>query len=286
MPPSAPRAGLVVGTVLCGRYRVTRFLRRGGAAEVFLAVDEREHRTVVVKVPNDECMRRAVERERFQREVKFLRLIAHPHVVPFLDQGEEPGFAFVVLAHMPGGSLIDRLALRGTGSPPMLPVADLAHWLVDVSSALDFMHERGVIHRDLSPENVLFDAEGRARVADFGISKAIVGEASLTPSGYAVGKPDFMDPEQILDHKLTGASDQYALATVVYVLLAATPPHPRGSLGTLLLSKTRDDATPLAVKAPHLPASVTSAVDRALRRDPSERFASCLAFARAAIVGL
>ena len=286
VPTSAPRSGLVIGTVLLGRYRVKEFLRRGGAAEIFLAEDEREHRTVVVKVPNDECMKLAVERERFQREASFLAQLTHPHIVPFLDAGEDQGFAFVILAHMSGGSLVDRVHAQGTGAPPTLPVADLVTWLEDIASALDFMHGKGVIHRDLSPENILFDDEGRARIADFGISKAVVGQTSLTKSGFAVGKPEFMDPEQILDHVLTGATDQYSLATVVYVVLSGKAPYRRGSLGTLLWAKTHEDAVPLSSTAPHLPASVVAAVDRALRRDPAQRFPTCVDFAKAALVGI
>ena len=282
---TTPRSGLVPGALLLDRYRLRSFLGRGGAAEVFLADDERDGGQVVVKVPVDECLRRASERERFRREIAFLARLVHRNVVRVLEAGEERGVAFAVLAYLSGGSLRDRLIARRARAAPAPSPDELASWLPGIASALDFIHASGVLHRDLTPANVLFDAAGVASLTDFGLAKAVHGEASLTPLGFAVGTPAYLAPEQIRDRPLTGRCDQYALATVVYEFVAGRTPFPTDSLGRLLLLKSREDAPSLAIVAPDAPGPVAVAVDRGLRRDPLERFATCEEFAKAVLAG-
>lgn len=280
----APRGGAVVpGTLLLGRYRVDARIGVGGASEVHAATDLVRGGVVAVKVPDAACLRRASERARFRREVDRLLRISHPGIVAFLAAGEVDGVPFLVLEHLDGGSLADRLR-----AAPLPRTADdgrraLDGWLGPVAGALDAIHGAGVVHRDVKPSNLLFDAKGRPRVADFGLSRAVHGDSSLTPQGCAVGTPDYLAPEQVRDLPVTAATDQYALACVVFEALAGAPPFPRSSLGRLLLAKATEPAPSLARAAPWCPPALVRAVDRGLERRPEDRFPTCAAFAVAAL---
>ena len=284
LKPRAPRSVVAPGTLLLGRYRVEGLIGVGGAAEVHRATDVVTGVPVAVKVPDPACLRRESERARFRREVRHLLSVSHPGVVAFLAAGEADGVPFVVLEHLAGGSLADRFKAR---TPPRDAVGArdaIAGWLGPVAEALDAVHAVGVVHRDVKPSNVLFDAAGRARLADFGLSRAVHGDSSLTPSGYAVGTPDHLAPEQVRDLPLTGAADQYALASVVFEAVAGTPPFPRASLGRLLLMKATERAPSLATAAPWCPVALVDAVARGIERAPQDRYASCAAFAAACLV--
>lgn len=266
---------------MLGRYRVAARLAEGGAAEVLRARDERDGAEVVIKVPLGACQQRALERERFRREVEVLRRLDHPSIVPVLDAGEERGLVFAVFPYLAGGSLRDRLRPTGGGSAAPLPLAQLHSWLPAVAEALDYAHGQGVIHRDVTPGNVLFDLQGRAWLADFGLAKAVWGETSLTPQGFAVGSPAYLAPEQVRDLPATGRTDQYALATIVYEWSAGRLPFPDASLGRLLLLKAREQPASLRSVAPGAPEPLVAAVDRALSREPSLRHSTCQAFVSA-----
>jgi len=281
VPARLARTTFAPGSVLLGRFRIDGLVGRGSAAEVLGALDEHEGGRVVVKVPKDECLKRPLERERFRRETTFLMRLVHPGVVRMLAAGEERGIAFAVLAHLPGGSLLDRMRPPDAPAGRAIELDRLAGPLLDVAGALDHIHAEGVLHRDLKPTNVLFDAAGAALVSDFGLAKAIHGESSLTPKGLAVGTPAYLAPEQIRDLRLTARCDQYALAVMMYEALSGRTPFSGESLGRLLLQKSRGDAPSLALAAPNAAPHVVAAVDRALRRDAAARFATCLEFARA-----
>lgn len=282
-PPPVRATTLRPGTLVLGRYRVGTIEGRGGSAEIIGARDERSGRDVVVKVPSAECQGRPAERERFRREIAFLRTLVHPHIVPILDAGEEQGLDLAVLARLAGGTLADRRARLGVGEPPRGPVADLPAWLPAIASALDFIHAARVFHRDLKPANILFDGEGTACLADFGLAKALSGETSLTPGGCSVGTPEYLSPEQIRDERPTAAADQYALGTIVYEWLAGCTPFPAASLGKLLWMKASDETPSLAVAVPAAAPALVAAVDRATRREAEARFPSCTAFATAVL---
>lgn len=280
---AGPRTSLAPGTVLLGRFRVEGYLASGGAADVFLAGALDDGARVVVKVPEPGCLRRAAERARFRREVDHLARVAHPHVVRVLAAGEAEGTPFVVLEHLAGGSLADRFRADPPGRDLEHDLAALRGWLPSVASALDAIHGVGVVHRDVKPSNVLFDDAGRAHLADFGLSKALHGESSLTPRGFAVGTPEYLAPEQVRDDPVGPAADQYALATLVFEAVAGRPPFPRASLGRLLLAKVREPAPSLRDAAAGVPSPLAVAVARGLATDAAARFPSCGALADACL---
>jgi len=278
------RPVLAPGYVLRDRYVVEELMGEGAMASVWRARDRHLDRPVAVKVPRDEWSSSPAFVERFSREVRRLVGLEHPHIVRLYDLLEQDGRTIAVLAYLDGGNLRDRIARAGAGRPLRLPAGDLAAWLPTVASALDFIHARGVVHRDVKPENILFDAAGHAHVADFGIAKAKGVEESLTPSNRFVGTPGYLAPEALRTLDLTPQADQYALATSAFETVAGAAPFPPGALPASVARRIAEDAPRASQVAPDasIPAALDAALARALARDPSARFPSCAAFAAAA----
>ena len=281
-----PPATLDVGTKLKDRYRIDALLDRGDMGSVWRGQDEVLGRPVVVKIPHREHLDVPGFLERFEREVKRLVALQHSHIVPIYDAGRFEGTPYAVLAFLTGGNLARRVENRGLGEPKRLPAHDLRTWLADVAGALDFIHAQRVIHRDVKPANILFDGDGRAHVSDFGISKSLTGENSLTPSECMVGTPSYVPPEairlEVESSPPSGRFDQYSLATVVYEVVSGYLPFSSGSVATVLLRKAREKPASLGRIAPGTPASLVAAVDRALSIAPEDRYDSCGGFAAAA----
>ena len=235
-----------VGRLLDGRYRVEEVLGRGGMGSVYLALDERMGRPVVVKVPHSRFLAEPGFRERFAREVRAQTELEHPHVARALDAGSVDGVPYAVLQHLGGGSLRDRISERGG----RLSSAEVGEWLPAVASALDFIHRQGMVHRDVKPGNVLFDDDGNVYLADLGIAKALgTLDTSLTQTGATPGSPDYMGPEVSTGAELGPAYDQYALAAVVYQALSGRLPHEADTPLRLLYLKASEPPTPLRAVA-------------------------------------
>ncbi len=182
--------------------------------------------------------------------------------------------------------------MAGDGRPLPLPPASLATWLPNVAQALDFIHAQGYVHRDVKPANILFDAHGNAYLSDFGVAKALAagGESarakSLTGAGMVLGTPHYMAPELILGQPFDGRIDQYALAATVHELLSGWPPIDGPTGPAVLVQQTVQPPPPLDTLVPEIPRTLAAAVLRALAKPPSQRFANCAQFARAALTGL
>jgi serine/threonine protein kinase len=270
------------GRLLLGVYHVERRLADGGMGSVYLAQDTNLGRRVVVKVPHARFLGEPGFRARFRREIEELVRLEHPHVVRILARGEEDGVPFFVLQYLGGGSLEDRLA-RGTQTP-----ADAAAWLEPIARTLDFVHARGVVHRDVKPANILFDEEGHVFLSDFGVVKALGKDdgADLTAVGTGIGSPVYMAPEQSIGRAVSAASDQYALASTLYESLLGVPPFGKASVVEVLVRKGREEAVPLRSLLTDLPAACDAAVARSLTREPAGRFPSCGALAEAFRAGI
>jgi cytochrome c-type biogenesis protein CcmH/NrfG len=266
---------------LAGRYTISRELGRGGMASVWLARDLRHDREVAIKVIHPEIAV-AMGVDRFVREIRLTAHLQHPHIVPVLDSGTFtaaggatlPWFA---MAYLPGESLRARLEREG-----QLPVEDAVRIAREAAEALAAAHREGVVHRDIKPENLLV-ADGRTWVADFGIAKALIetGGEQLTSTGFVVGTPAYMSPEQAAGDRIDARSDQYSLAGVLYEMLTGEPPFTGASVQMIIARQMSEAPRAIRPVRPSVPPAVESAVMRALERLPADRFPSIAAFAAA-----
>jgi len=265
-----------LGRTLVSRYEVKRRLAKGGMGTVYAARDRHLGRTVVIKVPRRDLLANRRRRDLFLREIEDLKRFDQPHVVRILDKGEHEGMPFAVLQYCEGGSLEDRL--RAAPDQRLDPAAVLS-WLRDIAGALDVIHARGVVHRDVKPANILFDNRGEVYLSDFGVAKSYSIDGSRA-TGLA-GSPAYMAPEQALGTKLAGTTDQYSLAVTVYRALAGEVPFREKAVFALLARKQRGKPRDLRQVAPDLRRSVAAVVMQAMSRDAADRYPSCTAFADA-----
>jgi serine/threonine-protein kinase len=258
---------------LADRYPIERAVGRGGMATVYLARDAKHHRDVAVKVLHPE-LAAGLGTERFLREIRIEAGLQHPHILPLHDSGEADGFLYYVMPFVVGESLRQRLE-RET----RLPLDDALAITADVADALGYAHAQGVVHRDIKPENILL-SNGHALVADFGIAKAVelAGDSKLTETGWGMGTPAYMSPEQIVGEPADGRSDVYGLGCVVYEMLAGQPPFPAASARAMFTRHQLDPPTPLRNARPEVPAEVEAAVLTALAKLPADRFATASEF--------
>jgi eukaryotic-like serine/threonine-protein kinase len=275
-PPIQSHSELTEGQTL-GPYRVLRPLGRGGMATVYLARDERHHRSVALKVLHPD-LAHALGAERFLREIEVAANLTHPHILPLHDSGEAEGRLYYVMPYVEGESL--RECLTRETQLAVEPALQIAR---EVADALAYAHGQGVIHRDIKPENILLSG-GHALVADFGIARALgrAGEAHLTDAGMALGTAAYMSPEQARGAPhLDGRSDVYSLGCVVYEMLAGEPPY-TGPTAEAIIAKRFSDPVPRVRRVrPSIPVQVEQAVTRALATVPADRFATAAEFAQA-----
>ncbi|NJN00870.1 MAG: serine/threonine protein kinase [Aquincola sp.] len=185
-------------------YRILRTLGQGGMASVFLAVQESLDREVALKVMAPALAASPEFAERFLKEGKLTAKLQHPNVVTIHDIGVHNGIYYLSAEFIPRGTLKERITDEG------LSVGEALNVLSDIAHGLDYAHEKGVVHRDVKPGNVLFRKDGRAVLADFGIAKAMDGGTSSTMAGMSVGTPDYMSPEQLRGEDVDGRTDLYA----------------------------------------------------------------------------
>jgi serine/threonine-protein kinase len=255
---------------LADRYRIERELGRGGMATVYLAEDLKHHRPVAVKVLRPE-LAAAIGPERFLREIKLTARLDHPHILPLHDSGEAGGFLYYVMPYVEGGSLRDRL-----NREKQLPIDDAIQLTREVAGALDFAHQQNIVHRDIKPENILL-AAGHARVADFGIARAIdtAGGDRLTETGLAIGTAGYMAPEQAAgESDLDGRSDIYALGCVLYEMLSGQPPFIGATRAAVVRQHIVTDPAPITNLRASVPPQVAGALARSLAKNPADRFSS------------
>jgi len=247
------------------RYRVLGRIAVGGMASVWLADDQSLGRQVAVKVLAEQLASQLHFVIRFQREARTAAaLSAHPNVVTIYDVGEHEGRPFIVMAYLPGGTIRDRIESGRVARE------DTVRWLRDAASGLDFAHSRGIVHRDVKPQNLLFDDEGRAVVADLGIARAAY-EDSLTASGELLGTASYIAPEQAMGHAATPASDRYSLAVIAYQLLTGCLPFGGTSFAEQALHHVESEPMPPSSRVPELPLAVDEVMGKGLAKDPAAR---------------
>jgi eukaryotic-like serine/threonine-protein kinase len=266
-------------TALAGEYSLQRELGRGGMGVVYLARDVQLDRDVAIKVLPTHLARTATARERFVREARMAASLSHPHIVPIHRVGESDGFVFFVMSYVEGETLGQRLRTQGPLSP-----ADATRVMREVAWALAYAHGRGIVHRDVKPDNILLEAgSGRALVTDFGIAHAGEAPGSATEPGKIVGTAHYMSPEQAANEPIDGRSDIYALGVVGYLAVSGRLPFESSNLPALLVKQATETPASVMRAAPGLPPALGAAIDRCLAREREKRFADGEALAAALV---
>ena len=246
-------------------------------ATVYLAEDLKHKRKVALKVLKPE-LAAVLGADRFVQEITTTAALQHPHILPLFDSGTADSFLYYVMPFIQGETLRNKL-----NRETQLGVDEAVKIATEVADALHYAHSQGVIHRDIKPENILM-ANGRPMVADFGIALAVSAAAGgrMTETGLSLGTPHYMSPEQATaDKEITGRSDIYSLASVLYEMLTGQPPHLGGSAQQIIMKIIAETPRPLTELRKSAPAHVASAVAQALEKLPADRFATAADFSAA-----
>jgi eukaryotic-like serine/threonine-protein kinase len=259
-----------------GQYELIEEVGRGGMATVYRAYQANVDRQVAVKVIHRAISADQKATERFVREARLIARLEHPHILPVYDYDAKSDPPYIVMRYLPTGTLKDIL------EQGRLSYGDVISFMNQVGAALDYAHRQGVIHRDIKPSNIMIDAEGNAFLTDFGIAR--IAESSgegLTGTGMTVGTPGYMAPEQSLGGNIDGRADIYSLGVMVYEILTGITPY-RAETPMAVILKHINDPVPLASAAnPMLPPSIDAILQRAMAKNPDDRFPTCSEFARA-----
>jgi serine/threonine protein kinase len=270
--------------VLSAHYELDNEVGRGGMGVVYRARDKRLKRHIAIKVLPPELAFQSAIKTRFLREAETAAQLSHPHIVPIYSVDEVEGLVFFVMAFVSGDNLAKRLHDSG-----VLAVDDVRRISREVGDALAYAHERGVVHRDIKPDNILLDAAtGRTMVTDFGIARAASGEdgGRLTATGMAIGTPAYMSPEQAAgDRQIDGRSDLYSLGVVAYQMLVGEPPFVANSTPAMLVKHISERPTPVTQRRSDVPSDLARAVMMCLEKDPAMRFPSATALVTALDTG-
>jgi eukaryotic-like serine/threonine-protein kinase len=262
--------------VLSAHYELDREIGRGGFGIVYRAKDRRLKRTVAIKILPPELAFRSEIKTRFLREAETAAQLSHPNIVPIYSVDEAEGIVYFVMAYVSGDNLAKRLHDRG-----VLPVDETRRILRDVADALAYAHERGVVHRDIKPDNILLDEEhGRPMVTDFGIARAVSdgGDSRLTATGMAIGTPAYMSPEQAAGERdIDGRSDLYSLGILGYQMLVGEPPFMASSTPAILVKHISERPVPIEQRRADVPVDLARAIMLMLEKDPANRFPSASA---------
>lgn len=249
-------------------YDVEQELGRGGMGIVYLGRHRRLGRSVAIKELPPSFAAEPEVRERFSTEARTLAGLSHPHIVPIFDYVEREGLCLIVMEQLPGGTVWDRFTTTGLTPPTACAV------VMACCAALQHAHDKGVLHLDVKPDNLMFDVESAVKVTDFGIARVISGDRTMgTVDGQVLGTPAYMSPEQARGEDLTPASDVYAAGVMLYELLSGQLPWQGAETASELLSqRLHEDPIPLREVAPHVPPPVADVVMTSLSRDVDTRY--------------
>ena len=253
------------------RYRLERALGQGGMGAVYLAEDLKHRRRVAIKVLRPE-LAAGLGTDRFLREIEVAARLQHPAILPLHDSGETDGWVYYIMPYVEGESLRDRLARQGE-----LPVEETARIVSELLDALAYAHGKGVVHRDLKPDNIMLSGR-HALLLDFGVAKAVSESAEpafVTTTGVALGTPSYMAPEQAaagkeVDHR----ADLYSLGVVTYELLAGRRPFTGNTAQAIVAAQMTERPADLRIHRPGIPEDLAHVVMRALERRPADRWQS------------
>ena len=292
MPADTAGTGAWIGKTISHRYQIDSLLGAGGMGFVYRAIDTNLDTHVVLKVPKRILLENPVFTERFVREIRALVSLSHPHVVKILDVGKHDDVPFAVMQYLPGGDLNDRRQGNGKSYVPMPVRIAMGDWLRQVAGAIDFVHDRGFVHRDIKPGNILFDTYGNAYLGDFGVAKVVTETQSnndldaLTGEGLVLGTMDYMAPELAKGGKITSAVDQYALAVTIFEILAGRKPFVGRTKELALVARLTTVAPNIQTVFRDVPELMAVVIAKGLSIKPLDRYPNCSQFAEALLAAI
>jgi serine/threonine protein kinase len=271
----------LIGQTLAGRYEIRGVVGAGGMGTVYRAMQLALRREVAVKVLPSALTDQPGYLERFNREAELAARMEHPNIVPVYDYGRQDDVTFIVMRLITGKTLIERMQRYHYDVQSRPSLREIANLLTSMAGALDYAHEKGVIHRDIKPGNIMFDERGTPYISDFGIAQLVEASTSLTQTGALIGTPAYMAPEMWRDESVTPTIDQYALAVVIYELLTGRRPFEADTPYVLLTKHLNETPPPPHTLRPGTPEAISDVLSRALAKKAEDRFETVGAFATA-----
>ncbi|TML15963.1 MAG: serine/threonine protein kinase [Actinobacteria bacterium] len=264
----------MVGEIVAERYELEELVGHGGMSSVYRAHDSLLERYVALKVLHEQYNEDDDFVERFKREARLVAQLQHPNIVTVIDRGEQAGRQYIVFEYIEGENLKELVVRRGR-----LEVREALEIAIEVARALGFAHEHGLVHRDVKPQNVLLNGDGRAKVTDFGIARSLDVEQGVTQTGTVLGTSNYIAPEQASGKHVDQHSDVYSLGVVLYEMLTGQLPFPGESFVAVALKHVNEPPPSVLDVRGDIPIRVAEAVDRALEKEPERRFPTMDAFA-------
>jgi serine/threonine-protein kinase len=261
----------VVGELIAGRYELEKLVGSGGMSNVFRAHDRLLERTVALKILHEQYTRDDDYVERFRREARAVARLAHPNIVTVIDRGEQDGRQFIVFEYVDGQNLKEL-----TRDGP-LEVREAIGLTLQVARALSFAHERGLVHRDVKPQNVLLNEDGQAKVTDFGIARSLDVQG-VTQTGTVLGTSDYIAPEQARGQRVDPKTDIYSLGAVLYELLVGDVPFSGDNFVAVAMRHVNEPVPSVLEHRPDCSPRLDFAIQRAMAKDPDDRFESMADF--------
>jgi serine/threonine-protein kinase len=261
------------GDVIADRYELKELVGSGGMSSVHKAHDRLLDRFVALKILHEHYLGDEDYVERFRREARSVAQLSHPNIVTVIDRGEEEGRQFIVFEYIDGENLKELVESRGP-----LPVADALKLSIGIARALAFAHGRGLVHRDVKPQNVLLNGDGRPKVTDFGIARSLDVQKGVTQTGTVLGTSNYIAPEQASGQPVDERTDVYSLGVVLFELLTGDVPFDGENFVAVALRHINEEPPSVLSRRDDVLPRVADAVDRALAKDPGRRFPSMAAF--------
>jgi eukaryotic-like serine/threonine-protein kinase len=258
----------VIGTLIGERFRLEEKVGSGGMSSVYRAFDPTLERRVAIKMMHRDISSDPDQLERFRREARAVARLNHPHVVTVIDAGEDDGAPYIVFEYVEGETLKDRIRRLGR-----LPIDEAIAYAIEIGRALECAHSHKLVHRDVKPQNVLIDPDGRAKVTDFGIARSMEAHG-LTAPGRVLGTTDYVSPEQALGHEVTEQSDIYSLGIVLYEMLTGEVPFKADTQVAVAMKHVREPMPDAQRRRPEISATLAAVVERATAKETQNRYAT------------
>jgi hypothetical protein len=258
----------VIGTLIGERFRLEEKVGSGGMSSVYRAFDPTLERSVAIKLMHRDISDDPDQLERFRREARAVARLNHPHVVTVIDAGEDDGAPYIVFEYVEGETLKERIRRLGR-----LPVSEAVAYAIEIGRALESAHANKLVHRDVKPQNVLIDRDGRAKVTDFGIARSMEAHG-LTATGRVLGTTDYVSPEQALGHEVAEQSDIYSLGIVLYEMLTSEVPFKADTQVAVAMKHVREPLPDVQRRRPEISSALAAVVERATAKETDNRYAS------------